>query len=72
QIRPQLTEADRGRFVTVNTDNGEFEIDDDDLAGSLRAQERFGMDAPLFLIRAGFRAAYSMGVSDEDSRLENW
>ena len=41
QIRPTLTEADKGRYVTINTDTGEFEIDDDDLASSLRARERF-------------------------------
>ncbi len=72
QIRPTLTEADRGRFVTINEDTGEFEIDDNDLVGAVRARDRFGKDAPLFMLRAGYRAPYSMGVADEDNRLEIW
>lgn len=72
QIRPTLTEADRGRYVTINEDTGEFEIDDDDLAGSLRARRRFGKDAPLFMLRAGYIAPYTMGFAEEDNRLEEW
>ncbi len=72
KIRPMLTEADRGKYVTINEETGEFEIDDHDFNGAIRARARFGKDAPLLTIRAGYRAVYTMGVAEEDNRLETW
>ena len=72
QIRPTLTEADKVRYITVNADTGEYEIDDDDFAGARRARTRFGKGIPLLTIRAGYKAVYTMGVAAEDNELENW
>lgn len=60
QIAPRLEPGDRGKFVIVNVETGDFEIDADDLAASRRAKERFE-DAPLFTLRVGHPAAYRLG-----------
>jgi hypothetical protein len=59
-IRPRLGAPDRGKFLVINVDTGEYELDTDDLAASKRAKARFP-NAPLFTMRVGRPAAYRLG-----------
>ena len=60
KIGPEVEATGRGRFVVINVETGEYEIDDDDLAATRRARARFP-DAPLFTLRVGYPAAYRLG-----------
>jgi hypothetical protein len=59
-LREKLEAGNRGKFLVLNVETGEYEIDADDLAASKRAKARFG-DAPLFTVRVGYSAAYRLG-----------
>jgi len=59
-IREQVEPVHDGEFLVINVDTGEYEIDPDDVAASVRAMERFP-DAPLYTMRVGRRAAYRLG-----------
>jgi hypothetical protein len=71
RIRPLLTEADKGKYVTINIQTGEYEIDTDDLTGSLRAVARFGQNVPLYTIRIGYRAVASFRAG-ADREMAEW
>ena len=60
EIRAQVEAAHRGKFLVINVETGEYEMDESDLAVSKRAKARFP-DAPLFTMRIGFPAAYRFG-----------
>lgn len=60
KINPTLGPKDGGKFVVINVDTGDFEIDKDDLAASKRAKSRFP-GSPLFVVRVGAPAAYRLG-----------
>src|SRR5687768_11754468 len=60
QIRGQVEAGNRGKFLVINVETGEYEMDTEDLAASRRAKARFP-DAPLFTMRIGYPAAYRLG-----------
>jgi hypothetical protein len=60
RIRAQVEPGNRGKFLIINVETGEDEMDADDLAASRRAKVRFP-DAALFTMRVGFPAAYRLG-----------
>ncbi len=60
RLRARLEPHEDGKFVVINLDTGEYEVDADDLTASDRARSRFG-DAPLFVLRVGRPAAYHLG-----------
>ena len=61
QVRPLLRPEDDGKFVAVDVDSGEYEIGDDDYTVIERMRSRKPM-AEVWLMRAGYPAAYRMGV----------
>lgn len=63
QVRPNLSETDRGKFVEINVDTGEWVIEDDDAVASLRAREKFGSAASRYVHRAGYRVPYTLGYA---------
>ena len=67
-IRPTLTEADIGKFVHIDVNSGEYEIDDDDLAADDRLHAR-RPDASGYIMRVGYSAAYFMGGHYEEPKL---
>lgn len=67
-IKPHLTKADFGRFVVVDVNSMEYEIDDDDAQATRRLHERVP-DAFSHGIRVGYSAAYFMGGYDEEPEL---
>ena len=46
-VRPTLRPEDDGRFVAVDVDSGEYEIDADDYTAVTRLKSRFGYDDSL-------------------------
>ncbi len=59
-IRPQVETGNKGRFVILDIDSGEYEIDDEDLFASDRLLAR-KPDAILYGVRVGYAAAYRLG-----------
>ena len=61
QVRPQLRPEDAGKFVALDVDTGEYEVDEDDYAAIARLRARRPA-ADVWLMRAGERAAYRIGA----------
>lgn len=68
KIRPTLTEADIGKFVHIDVNSGEYEIDDDDISGDVKLSERVP-DAKIYGMCVGYSAAYFMGGYYEEPKL---
>ena len=60
RLRTKLEPQENGKFLILNLDTGEYELDADDLTASQRAKARFG-NARLIALRVGDFAAYDMG-----------
>jgi len=61
QVRPALRPEDDGKFVAIDVETGDYEMDDDDYAAVARLRSRKPA-ADVWLMRAGYRAAYKMGA----------
>ncbi len=61
QVQPTLRPEDDGKFVAIDVESGDFEIDEDDYAVIARLRARKPA-ADVWLMRAGFRAAYRIGA----------
>ncbi len=59
-IRPALRPDDQDRFVAIDIESGNYEIDRDDFAATERLLARHP-DAQIWLARVGQRAAYRIG-----------
>lgn len=60
KIRAAVEPGNTGKYLIINVETGEYEMDVDDLAASVRARERFP-HAPLFTLRVGHPTAYRLG-----------
>jgi hypothetical protein len=60
QIRRQVEQGNKGRFVVIDIETGQFEIDDDDLAATQRLLAK-RPKAVLYGLRVGFPTAYTLG-----------
>jgi hypothetical protein len=59
-VRPHLGADDLGKFVVIDIETGDFEMDVDELAASDRLLAR-NPEAQVWLTRAGSRYAYRFG-----------
>ena len=59
QIKPTLGPSDDGKFVAIDVDAGDYEIDEDDYTAVMRLKSR-SPDAEVWLARAGFPTTYRM------------
>ena len=59
RVRPALRPEDDGKFVALDIDTGEYEIDEDDYAAVTRLRARRSA-AEVWLERAGQPAAYQL------------
>ena len=64
KIRPLMTEDDIGKFVIVDVNSGEYEIDEVASAASKRLRQR-RPDSLRFGMRVGYSAAYFFGWHEE-------
>ncbi len=68
RLKPILEPTHIGKFITINVLTGDYEMDEEDVAASDRAAERFG-DAPTFTARVGYRTAHRLGSGSLRSRI---
>ena len=61
QIRDKVEAEDKGKFLVINIETGEYEIDPDDLAATKRLLAKHP-DAVLYGLRIGFPTAYRIGA----------
>ena len=59
QVKPALRPDDDGKFVAIDVDVGDYEIDEDDYTAVMRLKSR-SPDAEVWLARAGFPTTYRM------------
>lgn len=60
KIQPHVKETNRGKFVAIDIETGEFEIDVDDYTATERLLQRLP-GAQIWLCRAGQRTTYRIG-----------
>jgi len=65
-VRPTLRLEDEGRFVAIDVDSGDFEIDRDDYTATERLLGR-RRGAQIWLMQVGERAAYRLGARSPPS-----
>jgi hypothetical protein len=58
-VKPKLRPEDDGKFVAVDINTGEFEIDEDDCAAMMRLTDRLPA-AQIWMERAGSPTAYQI------------
>ena len=58
QIRPMIQTAQKGSFVVIDVESGDYEIDAGDADATRRLLDRLP-DAVTYGVRIGHRAAYS-------------
>lgn len=61
QIREKVEPQQNGKFLVLDVETGNYEIDADSYAAYERAAAR-RPDAPLYLLRVGFPAAVTLGA----------
>jgi hypothetical protein len=62
QVRPALQPEDDGKFVAIDVETGDHEIDEDDYAAVARLRLR-NPTADIWLMRAGYPVAYRKGTA---------
>ena len=60
KIRNLVEPQERGKFVVIDVETGDYEIDANDATATRRLQER-RPEAVIYGLRVGYRAAYSFG-----------
>ncbi len=64
QIRPMVEPGNAGKFVVIDIESGEYEIDDADLEATKRMLARRPR-AILYGVRIGYPTAYTFGTLQE-------
>ena len=59
-IRQNVEAGNKGKFVVIDIETGEYEVDEDDLQATKRALAKRS-DAVLYGLRIGYPTAYSLG-----------
>lgn len=67
QLRAQVEPGNTGKFMVIDIETGEYEIDREDVAAFKRAKAKRA-DAPLYMLRIGYRAAYHLGGAGLEPR----
>ena len=60
KIRSLVEPQERGKFVVIDVETGDYELDTNDATATKRLQKR-RPDAVIYGMRVGYRAAYSFG-----------
>ena len=61
-IRAEVDAENKGKFVVVDIETGEYEIDTNEIAASRRARSK-NPNAALYIVRVGYPTAYRIGGS---------
>ena len=71
-IKPLLDlDQERGKFVVIDVESGDYEIDKRDIIATKKLLER-QPGAMTFAVRVGFIAAYRMGGRNYISSDDDW
>jgi hypothetical protein len=70
-VLPRLKVKDKGKFVVIDIETGDYEVDDDELTASDRLLAR-NPGAQLWLRRIGFDYARRFGSHRLKSRAAEW
>ena len=62
QVKPSLRPEDDGKFVAIDVDAGDYEIDEDDYTAVMRLKLR-SPEAEVWLARAGYPTTCRIGRS---------
>ncbi len=62
QLCAKVTPGNTGKFLVVDVETGEYEIDQDELTALKRVKAK-RPDAPRYLLRIGHHGAYRLGGS---------
>lgn len=67
RLRAEVEPGNRGKFIVIDIETGDFEIDDDDLEATKRVLAR-RPEAVLYGLRIGYPTAYTLGghIAKED------
>ena len=60
QIRVAVEADHHGKYLVLNVETGEYEMDANEMAAWRRAEAK-APDGAFFLLRVGFRAAFRLG-----------
>ena len=60
EIRPVVEAGNKGKFVVIDIETGQFEIDEDDLTATKRVLAK-RPEAVLYGVRVGYPTAYTLG-----------
>jgi hypothetical protein len=60
KIRRQLKAADVGKFVAIDIETGEYEVDADELKACRKLRKRIP-DAQIWMVRVGYRYVHRFG-----------
>jgi hypothetical protein len=60
EVVPRVSPEDKGKFVVIDIETGDFEVDRDELTAADRIRDR-NPDAQLWFRRVGFSYAYRFG-----------
>lgn len=60
QIQAKVESEHKGKFLSVDIETGDYEIDTDDLSPTMRLLAK-RPDAVIFSLRIGFQAAHRIG-----------
>jgi hypothetical protein len=56
----KVAAGNTGKFLVIDVETGAYEIDQEELAALKRAKAK-RPDAPLYMVRIGYRTAYQLG-----------
>jgi hypothetical protein len=59
-IRPKVMPQHKGKFLVLDIETGEYEIDEDDAAATERLLARMP-EAVMYGVRIGYTSAYTLG-----------
>ncbi len=62
-VRPTLSPEDNGKFVAIDIETGEYEIDTDELAAGDQLRARIP-EAQIWIVRVGSRYVHRFGGRD--------
>ena len=60
QLREKIESKHKGKFLTIDIETGDYEIDADEVASSMRLLEKHP-EAVIYCLRIGFPAAHRIG-----------
>jgi hypothetical protein len=60
RIRPLVAKGNEGKFVIIDIESCDYELDDDDLTATMRLLEK-RPEAVIYGLRVGYPAAYDFG-----------